>query len=180
MKPLRLISFFLLCAYAGSVCAEPTLFGRIFTSDEERERLDRARKSGEDLQAELGPEVAKLAETKYQRIEFSGYILDDEGKSVVWVNGKSDVSGKPAGIITSAPRSNRDDINVIHQGKRERLKPGQAWLLDNGVVKEVYEISQPKKVTKEPVSAAEPEEALNDAEKALELAEKVLQATGAD
>lgn len=126
--------------------AEVQPFGRIFTSDEEREKLNRIRNQGEDIQAQHGPAVSKISHKKFERIEFSGYVLDDKGKSVIWVNGKSDLTGSGTGVITSAPKSNRDDIHVIYEGRREKLKPGQVWLIDNGVVKEVYELPPERKV----------------------------------
>lgn len=128
---------------ASTVVADPYPFGRIFTTSEERKILDHWRRTGNMPQnEEISAAVPKTQqESALKKIELSGFILREDGSSVVWVNGKSVLSPSKDAVKTSSPRSSGGSISVYHDGKRARLKPGQAWMVEDNTVKEVYEVT---------------------------------------
>lgn len=128
------------------VQADQTTFGRIFTTPAQRLVLDEYREnlssntSGDERPLDLYVETSK-PETISNQVRFSGYMLGNDGKYTLWVDGKSGLGGSSADSVSSygSLSQNRRDVLFKSQQKQTRLRPGQVWLLDSDEIKEVYQ-----------------------------------------
>ncbi|HEB81229.1 MAG TPA: hypothetical protein ENJ11_00035 [Gammaproteobacteria bacterium] len=95
----------------------------LFTDKKERDYIDalRSGKSG-------GKPVKKVT--------VEGYVTRSNGKSVVWVNGKSTLRGNTVDNIRVNPHSVGRNKSVIisSDGKSRKLKPGETWDRQTGKV----------------------------------------------
>lgn len=124
--------------------ADPYPFGRVFTTQEERKLLDDWRRNGNvpEENVEAATTEKTVQKPSLTKIELSGYMLREDGSAIVWINGKSELSATRDSVKTSKPNSGT--LSVYHEGRRVRLKPGQAWMIDENQVKESYEVTAPK------------------------------------
>lgn len=144
----RSVLLLVMCLCSVSVFSEHVPFGRIFTSDLDRKKLDSLRRNkntGSVSQLKISNIMPRIVNKK---IEFSGYVLDEKGRAIVWVNGKTPLDGKVSSLVISPPNKDSSKVNVQHMGKQTALKPGQAWLLKDNVVREVYELLPEKLLEK--------------------------------
>lgn len=155
--PMR-ASFFLILVFIlqalliNKVSAEDLPFGRVFTSPEERKKLDGLREKialdanfvNEEIAAAAKASPASEAPKK-EDIQLSGYILREDGSAMIWINGRSELSGlNSQEVKTTTPRANQAQVTVRMQGKARSLKPGQIWSLNKDRVLESY-LTEPTK-----------------------------------
>lgn len=158
-------SLFLLLTLSISVNSdEVSSFGRLFTSPEQRVTLNGMR---EQIALDANFVNQKIAETvdatstktspgKTQDIQLSGYILREDGTAMIWINGRSELSGLDSRELkTSTPRANQSQITVRVDGQARSLKPGQVWSPTSNHVQESY-LNAPKAILKvEPESGSD-------------------------
>lgn len=91
----------------------------LFTSKHQRKTIDDKR---------LGRHTDSGKKNVTDKVTISGYMKRSNGKSVVWVNGKSTLNKHSVEDITINPSSIKDNqVTVSVKGKRKRLKPGESW-----------------------------------------------------
>lgn len=120
-----------------SFSAEP--IGRLFSTPEEREVLDRLRSEAKSQMEE--PEAAPAVLPKYvtpkrrvvlpDPISLQGYVKRNDGKKgTVWLNGKAmqERTGDKEVQVGRLPHnSNRIPVRIPANGKRLTLKAGQTY-----------------------------------------------------
>lgn len=125
----RLLPPLLLLTAAPVPAAGPSLF----TTPEQRERLDqtRAEMTAEELarEPEPEPEPQPAAKPKPQpRVQLRGFVRRSKGPSAVWVNDGNTLKGSAVGEGLAAGRVDGSTVVVtLPDGKQVRLKPGQTW-----------------------------------------------------
>ncbi|VUD68045.1 hypothetical protein TDB9533_03959 [Thalassocella blandensis] len=151
--PVDLSLYVLLCMMLwGGVAhhsrADNYPFGRVFTTPEQREALDKNRDSLISGEHDADADSLELQMVEAQEEEFvlSGLLIRGDGKTQVWVNGESELSDKKKSHgrfgIRERPLADRS-VRIKYQDKYRTMKPGQVWIVDEGVVKELHE-RQPK------------------------------------
>jgi len=118
----------------------PTVnFGRLFTTPEARQLLDK-NPNMDAIETRLKSNVSSLpTTTTKQQIKVSGYILDDKGHHKVWLqdnNGASNSLPTRAGM----PRAKSNLVPVFSKDTTKLLKPGQIWNLNSGKVMDSYQL----------------------------------------
>ncbi len=112
------------------VSAKEYPFGRLFTTPQERAYLDAP-----------APQSQESSETILDdRVYLSGFIVREDGKNTVWINGEGIPSSQAMGnLIISNPNTSSGTV-YIRQGKSaQQLKPGQVWNPNDGKVQERYQ-----------------------------------------
>ncbi len=119
--------------YAG----EPP-FDRVFTSRVERVQIDNARRDGL-RQGEFEPSALSAAAPP---VKVSGLVLREDGKHMVWVDGKSELSrDEPSGNVEiDSPIVPLAQVPLRVDGKARTLRPGQVWVIESNEVKEPFEV----------------------------------------
>jgi hypothetical protein len=146
---MRRVSTVGLCVLlaSGVATAAPGFDGqRLFTTAEQRERLDRLRarpqagqasSGGGGQAASPGPSEGEPVEL----IELRGYIRRSDGPSTYWINATSSTVGGdlPDEIPIDAARIEGASVVVeLPDGSEVRLQPGQRWQPSTGDVVERY------------------------------------------
>lgn len=136
---LALLSVFATGAADAAAAEGP----RLFTTPQERERLDalRAEATAEELarkpERKSEPEPAAVPEPP-PRVHLRGFVRRSGGPEAVWVNEGSTLSGSHFGEGISAGRIEGSIVVVtLPDGRRVRLKPGQTWDPERGKVVDV-------------------------------------------
>ena len=124
-----------LSAGQGQVLAQEQMaeFGRLFTDAAQRARLDAIRRG-----ARVEPAEGQSTVTE---VTVNGIMIRSDGESVVWVNGDSTLDGKQAEAVRALPRAaDRESFKVPVKidGKYVRMKPGQKYSSDSGLIKDDY------------------------------------------
>jgi len=150
-----LVTFTLGCLFAGAVlpaaAAEP--LGRLFLTPEARRLLDAGRTPGEELQPQQG-ELPGGAGTSDQ-VVLSGIVRRRLGPDVVWINGeRADQSGRIR-LRQGPDRANRVVLEDATDGNTVRLKPGQFWEPETGLVADCRGCRQPASPVEAPQPPAE-------------------------
>lgn len=115
----------------------------LFTTPEQRERLDRARAeaTAEELAREPEPEPEPqpaAAAKPPPRVHLRGFVRRSRGPSAVWVNDGSTLQGAAVGQGLAAGRVEGATVVVtLPDGRQARLKPGQTWDPETGRVVDV-------------------------------------------
>ncbi|MBO6557817.1 MAG: hypothetical protein JJ957_15020 [Pseudomonadales bacterium] len=125
----------------SSVCAaaEDYPFGRLFTAPTERTQLDDLRKGivpESEAQVVQQPLLQSLDASTTQ-IKFSGYVRRSDGSSVIWIDGKSDLTGDQEEVGRLLPDGNEAQFRSA-EGEA-KLKPGQTWHIEKGLVTDAYQ-----------------------------------------
>ncbi len=103
----------------------------LFTTKKQRIKID-AKRFGKPVVASVKPQVKKKIKNK--KINVSGYMKRSDGKSVVWVNGKSTLKNSRVGNVSIQKTGIRNNkVTVSVDGKTIKLKPGQTWIETKGV-----------------------------------------------
>ena len=106
---------------------------KLFTEPSQRQKIDAFRKG-----KSLG---ATREQTSPTDVKVQGIVSRSDGKSTVWVNGKSTLDGNSVGGVNVNTRSvsrKSDRVAVSVNNKTVRLKPGQVWSEDTGQVTDSY------------------------------------------
>lgn len=115
---------------------------RLFTTAEQRERLDRLRAEAraEPLADKAPREVVeqRAAARPPPDVTLEGLVRRSDGPAVVWVNGRSSLEGLDGRIRVDADRIDGDRVPVtLSDGRRLRLQPGQTWDAQSGTTRDV-------------------------------------------
>lgn len=99
----------------------------LFTSQQQRQDIERSRK-GNDFSADqgfVGP----------SSVQINGMVKRSNGKSVVWVNGKSTLDNSMVDGVKVYSKSIKENnkIPVMIDGRKVYIKPGETWSEDAGV-----------------------------------------------
>lgn len=121
-------------------------FGRLFTSEAERRQLDALRASLQNRSPldEVSPsEIIEVEPVTLQplNVKFSGYIHRADGKYMIWINGKSSLSGSTMPIESAHFKTEPDEITLSTNRYKAIIKPGQVWSLEDNVIDEGYNSS---------------------------------------
>lgn len=117
----------------------------LFTTPEQRERLDRIRAeaTAEELAREPEPEPspergAAAAPQPPPRVHLRGFVRRSKGPSAVWVNSGNTLQGAAVGEGLAAGSVEGATVVVtLPDGQQVRLKPGQIWDPESGKVVDV-------------------------------------------
>jgi hypothetical protein len=107
--------------------------GRLFVDVEQREKLEAVRRGTYDKEVEQ--------ESRVSSVRVNGVMMRSNGENVVWINGENTLDGVPVkGVKVKPEATDRDTYNVqvLIDGKRVKLKPGQNWSEGTGTVKDNY------------------------------------------
>jgi hypothetical protein len=107
--------------------------GRLFVDVEQREKLEAVRRGTYDKEVEQ--------ESRVSSVRVNGVMMRSDGENVVWINGENTLDGEPVkGVKVKPEATDRDTYNVqvLIDGKRVKLKPGQNWSEGTGTVKDNY------------------------------------------
>lgn len=142
-RPPRLLSCLFPALLLLGATAVPAAGPRLFTTPEQRERLDRIRAeaTAEELAREPEPEPEPAATTAPKpppRVHLRGFVRRSNGPSAVWVNSGNTLQGTAVGEGLTAGRVEGATVVVtLPGGKQVRLKPGQTWDPESGTVIDV-------------------------------------------
>ena len=143
----------------GLACADSQPFGRLFTSPEQRSRLDSTRLKTSNQQKTTrmntgkAPSSTNDESSEAQGVTFSGYVKRGDGQVMVWFNGESELSeNKPKEVHSHQFGMESHKVQVRSQGHTKILKPGQIWFVNEDAVKEGFQsdrLSEPEQVISE-------------------------------
>lgn len=125
---------------AAGVNAEEYPFGRLFTAPLERLQLDKLRQGiPSEAETPVPKAVVKSVDESTTQLQFSGYVLRADGTSVIWVDGKSDLtrSGEEPEIGRLLPDSRKAQFKSPYG--EATLKPGQTWHIEQDLITDAYE-----------------------------------------
>ena len=98
----------------------------LFTTKKQRAKIDAVR-FGKHVVAPAKRTVKKKIKSK--KVKVSGYVTRSDGKSVVWLNGKSTLKNSRVGDVrvhqSSIGKNKKVTISV--DGRTTMLKPGETW-----------------------------------------------------
>ena len=114
--------------------------GRLFSTAQERGRLDALRTSGKHRappDSETGQEVTPAA----SRLTVNGLVMRERGPDSVWINGERVSRGEKTreGIRVHGEAGARVRVILPHDAGTVRLKAGQKIDLATGAVRDAYE-----------------------------------------
>ncbi|MCK4706887.1 MAG: hypothetical protein KAT90_15540, partial [Gammaproteobacteria bacterium] len=99
----------------------------LFTSQQERQDIERGRKGNNSSgdQGLVGP----------SSVQINGMVKRSNGKSVVWVNGKSTLDNSMVDGVKVYSKSIKanNKIPVMIDGQKVYIKPGETWSEETGV-----------------------------------------------
>lgn len=140
------IFLFLISFFHASVVADGNDFGRLFTTPEEREKLDKLRhalpssdKKTDDVTPVVSQVVTQSEAKTSGGIHLSGVVIRSDGREQVWLNGKLLIDN--AGVGAEIKKIDDVVIKTSSSTSREsqaHLKVGQKWLPATNKVVDVY------------------------------------------
>ena len=178
-SPLTLI-YILLIGTSTSSNADDYPFARVFTTAEQRQALDQNREkllSGKEM-VELDTVVVSTQNIADDKFVLSGLLIRGDGKTQVWVNGESELSENKQtyGRYRLREQALADKrVRLRYDDKYRTMKPGQVWMVDEGVVKELHQVQKPLTSNNEAVESVKinaENRSIEDANKAVADAEK--------
>ena len=123
---------------ATAIGAQPP---RLFTTAEQRAHLDRVRhEEPVEPQPEKEPAQAATPPEPPPPVHLRGFVRRSGGPEAVWVNGDSTLgdAGLGEGMRVDGGRIDGNDVLIrLRDGRTVRLKPGQTWDPERGVVQDV-------------------------------------------
>ena len=153
------IALFALCGYC--VAADEQQFGRLFTTGEQRQRLQelredkrratlgrdtgagRARGAGEARQSGMAQAgAAEPGEEGLPVITLKGLVYKKDGARMAWIGGREGAAAPYYRELE--PGESHDNEAIIElpmTGKSVKLKPGQSYHLHSGTVTELEDTS---------------------------------------
>lgn len=134
-------------------------FGTLFTTPQQREALDKARRSGGTIRPQVSgvdenSTTSPIANTP-QPIKLMGVLLRADGKNKVWLSGGSNTFENTVNnraIVGNISQSANVKVPLRDGNNAAILKPGQVWSPSKGRAEEAYQVPVPKPVVTEPVA----------------------------
>jgi len=144
MRPRRLLSPLLLAAVAAPALQAAADNGdaRLFTTPEQRQRLDQSREgtpteAGATEQEQTPRHLAAPAEKPepLPSVHLRGFVRRSNGPGAVWVNDGSTLAADELDGRIDTGRIDGSSVRVtLPDGRRLRLKPGQTWDPQKGAI----------------------------------------------
>ena len=126
IKKLFLVGLFFPLQVIAQDYSEQSL-GTLFTSQQQRQDIEGGRRGGDmsEDQSLVGP----------SSVHVNGVVKRSNGKSVVWINGKSTMeSSMVDGIkVYSNSINTQNKVPVMIDGRKVYIKPGETWSEETGV-----------------------------------------------
>ncbi|NOY72503.1 MAG: hypothetical protein GXP14_09035 [Gammaproteobacteria bacterium] len=136
---LVLVNIFTVFSVQADALALPE-FGRIFTTEKERQRIDQSRLRSLIQSGEVSDMASPEKPTVLPIVMMQGFVKRSNGKNVVWVNNENTLNNrlkqKGIRVNTHNIRDNQVDLSVA--GKRVRLKPGQTLQKESAGIIKIY------------------------------------------
>lgn len=107
--------------------------GRLFIDAEQREKLEAVRRGTYKADIEQ--------ESRISNVRVDGVMIRSSGENVVWINGENTLNGVPIeGLHVRADTADNETyrVQVMIDGKRVYIKPGQNWSEGTGTIKDNY------------------------------------------
>lgn len=116
------------------------IFGRLFTTDKERQRIDRYRSSAFTQSAQTSDIESSKKSPAPSKIVLQGFVKRSNGKNVVWVNDENTLNNrlKQQGIRVNTQTIHDNRVNLLVAGKRVTLKPGQTLQESRAGIIKIY------------------------------------------
>ena len=133
LKNLVILLALLLLSEHAISADEVEGLGRLFVDVEQREKLEAVRRGTYEKEVEQ--------ESRVSSVRVNGVMMRSDGENVVWINGENTLDGEPVkGVKVKPEATDRDTYNVqvLIDGKRIKLKPGQNWSEGTGTIKDNY------------------------------------------
>lgn len=136
MRKLITLLISVYCVLPVNVVAayyDESALGRLFTTPQQRHKIDAFRKG-----KSVGITHEQSSPTD---VNVQGMVIRSDGKSTVWVNGKSTLESSRVGgvdVKLNSLNHKTDSVTVVINNKAVRLKPGQVWSEDSGKVTDSY------------------------------------------
>jgi len=128
------------------VAAEHDPYGLLFTSPDQRARLDnRFGMSGGDTSGQTGPGNSESVAAVVQPLRLNGTLISSVGKRQVWINGRGQMAVRSnQSAQVRLLNSHKVEVRPAASGATHTLKPGQILDPSTGQVSEAYEqVSRP-------------------------------------
>jgi len=132
INPVILLALLLIPQHVISA-DEVEELGRLFVDVEQREKLEAVRRGTYDMESEQ--------ESRVSNVRINGVMMRSGGENVVWINGENTLDGEPVKGVKVNPEtadSETYNVQVLIDGKRVKLKPGQNWSEGTGTIKDNY------------------------------------------
>ncbi len=144
-----LLWMLVLASVAGPLQAAPDAdFGRLFSTPQERSRLDSLRQNRalQTARPQTGSPAAPVAAEMPEPVTMQGYVKRSDGATTLWINNQpvqenSALDQVEIGRLTSQKNATRNGSDSLHiripaTGKQVRLKAGQVYAPETGQVVE--------------------------------------------
>ena len=114
--------------------------GRLFSTPQERDRLDTLRRTGEQ-RALSGSETRVDSPLLTSRLTVNGLVMRERGPDSVWINGERVSRGRSTreGIRAQGKAGARVHVILPHDAGSVLLKAGQKVDLTTGSIRDAYE-----------------------------------------
>lgn len=139
MRRAVLVFGFLLLVPLGTCGAEPAI-GRLFFTSAQRAALEHARQKNIRSTLLASRSASKANAAAARDVVINGLLLRDDGKWVIWVNGKA-IESQTADGLRVSPTASRESV-LLHEADSQRtlqVKVGQHADLVSGRVEESYQ-----------------------------------------
>ena len=115
--------------YAAGADYDAGSLERLFTDRGQRAQIDAARSGG----------VSGTGTKKISKVKVNGYVTRSDGKSVVWVNGKSTLDNTRVDDVRvhQSTIGKNKKVTISADGKHRRLKPGEVWHKETGKIVDI-------------------------------------------
>lgn len=144
--PLHVFIALALLAAAPTATADP--YGTLFTTPEQRARLDDARNGGTVTTAAL--EQGKDATAKPETLKLNGTLVSNFGNKEVWVNGEPRLQGADlTGPLVQVLNRDRVRLQTSPGAAVHDMKPGQVLDPGTGQLREAWQHEQTQQVLQE-------------------------------
>jgi len=116
------------------------VFGRLFTTDKERQQIDRYRSRKLTPSEQTSATNQSEKPTVPPTIIMQGFVKRSDGKNVVWVNDENTLNNrlKQKGIRVNTQKIHDNQVNLSVAGKRVTLKPGQTLHKNRSGIIKIY------------------------------------------
>jgi len=116
------------------------VFGRLFTTDKERQRIDRHRSRTFTQSGQINDMDQTEKPIVPPTVTMQGFVKRSDGKNVVWVNNENTLNNrlKQKGIRVNTRNIQGNEVDLSVAGKRVKLKPGQTLQENRDGIIEFY------------------------------------------
>ncbi|MCO6412947.1 MAG: hypothetical protein J5I92_09400 [Thiogranum sp.] len=144
--PLRVFITFPLLACVSAAAADP--YGTLFTTPEQRARLDAAR-NGAAIAA-AAPDQGQGVTVKPEALKLNGTLVSSFGNKEVWVNGEPRLQGTDAtGPRVQVLHPDRVRLQTSAGAAVHDMKPGQVLDPGTGQLREAWQQEQTQQASQE-------------------------------